>query len=275
MRYVFSSLLGFGLMAGLAWGQNPQPNNLQPGQQPPAGQQQPQAAQKVQPGQQQPGQQQPGQQQPGQQQPGQQQPGQQQPGQQLQPGQRQPVGQAGQQHAGTSDQQIAALICGCAQNEIEIAKFAQEKAQSSEVKQFAEQMIREHSPACDEMRQLAGSLANHNNAGQGAQPGSLDWVRIHQEVGQQCLASVKKELSDKKGEEFDHCFMGQQIGAHMKVIDELKVLRNHASPELRQKLDKELQMATTHFEKAKKIEEGLSDDDDSPTRVSRKQDKQE
>jgi hypothetical protein len=62
--------------------------------------------------------------------------------------------------------------------------------------------------------------------------------------------------------------MGQQIGAHMMAIDELKVLRNYASPDLRQKLDKELEMATAHYKKAKQIEEGLSDR--SPDRISRK-----
>src|SRR5262245_26983358 len=53
-------------------------------------------------------------------------------------------GQPGAQANSSSDQQIAAVLCGCAHNEIEIAKFAQSKAQSPEVKQFAEQMVREH-----------------------------------------------------------------------------------------------------------------------------------
>jgi len=247
MRYVFSSVLTVVCLSGIALGQNP-PNNAQPRPQP------------VQPGQQlQPGQQiQPGQQL--------------QPGQQFQPGQQrlqQPGQQAyNTQQAGSADQQIAALVCGCAQNEIEIAKMAQSKAQSSEVKQFAEQMVKDHSPGCEEMRKLAGSLAGGESAGRAADGAGLDWVRIHQEVGRQCLASTKQELGSKEGAEFDHCFMGQQIGAHMMVISELKVLRNHASPELRQKLDQELQLATTHFQKAKQIGEKLADN--STDRISRK-----
>ena len=246
MRYVFSGVLSIVCLSGIALGQN-QPNNPQPRPQPQPGQQ-------VQPGQQiQPGQQF-------------------QPGQQLQPGQQRqqlPGQQAyNTQHAGSADQQIAALICGCAQNEIEIAKMAQSKAQSPEVKQFAEQMVKDHSPGCEEMRKLAGPLASGQGAAHAAGTAGLDWVQIHQEVGRQCLASVKEELGSKEGKEFDHCFMGQQIGAHMKAIDELKVLRNHASGDLRQKLDQELEMATAHFKKAKEIGEKFADH--STDRISRK-----
>jgi putative membrane protein len=236
-------------ITGIAWGQNPPPTNAQPRPQPFA------PGQQLQPGQLQPGQLQPGQLQPGQQR-------QQLPGQQGQQA-------ANTQRAGSSDQQIAALVCGCAQNEIEIAKLAQDKARAAEVKQFAEQMVRDHTPGYEAMRQLAGPLATGGEtSSRGHEAGELDWVRIHQEVGRQCLASTKQELGKKEGAEFDHCFMGQQIGAHMKVVDELKVLRNHASPELRQKLDQELQMATAHLQKAKQIEEQVTER--APDRISRK-----
>ena len=69
------------------------------------------------------------------------------------------------------------------------------------------------------------------------------------------LSSTKEELSNKSSHEFDHCYMGQQIVAHMKVIDELKVLRNYASNDLRQKIDKELETAQHHLKMAKQIEE--------------------
>ena len=104
----------------------------------------------------------------------------------------------------------------------------------------------------------------------GAAGGQLDWVSIHQQIGEQCLASVKKELSSKQGADFDQCFMGQQIGAHMKVIDELKVLKNHASSDLKQKLEKEQQTAEQHLQLAKQIEQKLKDRPSE--RVSRKPD---
>ena len=87
--------------------------------------------------------------------------------------------------------------------------------------------------------------------------GGLDWVAVKKQIGQRCLQSTRQELSQKSAEEFDRCFMGQQIVAHMKVVDELKVLRNYASDQLRQSLDKELQTAEHHLQMAKQIEQGL------------------
>ncbi len=205
-----------------------------------------------------------------------------QPGQVGQPGQPGQINQLNQnqfgqnhqgqqgQHGQRSDQEIAACVCGEASNEIEIAKLGESKAQSDEVKQFAQQMVRDHSPGRDEMQRLAGQLAQQRGgdaSGRDAQ-GGLDWVSIKKQIGEQCLASTKQELSKKPSHDFDRCFMGQQIVAHMKVIDELKVLRNYASSDLQQKLDKELQTAQHHLEMAKKIEEKLGDH--SAERTSRK-----
>jgi predicted outer membrane protein len=212
--------------------------------------------------------------------------------------------EAGGAASNSADQQIAAFLHGSSSNEIEIAKFAQQKLQAEEAKQFAAKMIREHQPGCDAMKRLAGNLASHEGgttteraqpagasprregaasapteqrpgAPTGTQPrddqprviarstaiaghaGGLDWVSVHKELGAQCLESTKKELGAKPSGEFDKCFMGQQIMAHMKAVDELEVLRNYASGELRQKIDEELKMAKGHFEEAKQIMEKL------------------
>jgi predicted outer membrane protein len=194
---------------------------------------------------------------------------------------------AGTPASGTSDQQIAAVLYSCCHNEIEIAKFGQSKAQSPEVKQFAEKMIREHTAGCDAMKTLAGNLVAQSDVRTGASPpagaprfsdevargagsptATLNWVSILQQVGKECLATTKQELGAKQGAEFDQCFIGQQIGGHLHVIDELKVLRQHASPEMREKLDAELQMANSHLQEAKQIAEQLKDRPSE--RVSRK-----
>jgi predicted outer membrane protein len=204
-----------------------------------------------------------------------------QPGQPAQLRQQTQLTQAGHQgHSGTADQQIAACVYGECHNEIEIAKLAESKAQNQEVRDFAQRMVRDHSPGCQEMQRLAGDLvADHGQTHSGAaanrsesasrgESGNLDWVSIKKQIGQQCLASTKQELSSKSSHEFDECFMGQQIAGHMKVIDELKVLRNYASSDLQQKLDKELQTAQQHLQLAKQIEQKLKDHPSE--RVSRK-----
>jgi hypothetical protein len=111
------------------------------------------------------------------------------------------------------------------------------------------------------MKQIAGNLAHGGQqpAGAGPQGGSLDWAKVHSDIAQQCLASVKQELGQYQGLDFDKAFMGQQVMAHMEMIDKLKVLRNHASPQLQQHLDQELQLAQNHLQRAKQIKEQLKD----------------
>jgi len=60
---------------------------------------------------------------------------------------------------GTSDQQIAALLHGGNKNEAELAKFAEQRAKSESVKDFAAMMIKDHSQAADTYARWAGNLA--------------------------------------------------------------------------------------------------------------------
>jgi putative membrane protein len=190
----------------------------------------------------------------------------------VQPAQGQPAAQPaqGQGQSAKSDQEIAACLYLEASNEIEIAKFAQQKATNQEVRQFAEQMVREHSPGAQKMQQLAGNLvADRGGQNTGRGDGGLNWIAVKKEIGQQCLQSTKQELSQKSEKEFDQCFMTQQAMAHHHVVDALKVLRNHASQQLQQTIDQELQMAQHHLHQAKELVKKL---DDGPSeRVSRRQ----
>jgi predicted outer membrane protein len=218
---------------------------------------------------------------------------------------------AGAKQAGWSaDQQIAALLFVCARNEVELSKFAQEKATSEEVRSFAEMMVTDHSPELDKLQKAAGPLASAHAPGtpaagvrkevireetreirrdpaapEDAAPprrvaveektiearpaGTLDWVSIHKQIADQCLASTKAEFQKKNGAEFDRCYVGQQIMAHAVKLDELKVLRNYAGPELRKDIDEATEIATRHLAEAKKLAESMMKAD-ATERVSRK-----
>jgi predicted outer membrane protein len=86
---------------------------------------------------------------------------------------------------------------------------------------------------------------------------TLDLVSLKRELGRKCLESAKKELMSKTGAEFDRCYMGQQIGAHMMVADELEVFRNYASEKFRQGLTDALPTVQEHLQHAKSIAEKL------------------
>jgi predicted outer membrane protein len=201
---------------------------------------------------------------------------------------------------GTSDQQIAAFLYGCAHNEVELAKFAQQHAKSDEVKEFAAHMIKDHSQQADHLARFAGNLVTMKEAGRaesarretgreegrriearrvppesregapetrrdadarrdeateraGAMRGPLNWTAIHKEIADQCLKSTKEELGRYKGDDFDKAYMGQQLAAHMQMEDALKVLQNHASGQLKQQLEQDLETTQEHFKEAQKI----------------------
>lgn len=265
----------------------------------------------------------------------------------------------------TADQQIAAcLYYGC-RNEVEISKFAAERLQSSDLKQFAERMATEHEEACQKLAKVAGPALEGNTrldvipgrparvegregareerregregardvrreegapeareerregrevarevrgeaapaadaprparparAGQaeielkagGDRPrpeievhldrsgaaGGLNWISIHKQIADQCLATAKQEFGQKEGAELDRCYLGGQIMGHMKALDEIKVLRNYASPELRAELDACSEHCADHLKEAKVLAKKL--EGEGAARVSRKPD---
>lgn len=235
--------------------------------------------------------------------------------------------------ASTADEQIAALLYACCRNEVEISKFAQNRLQSEAARQFAEQMIAEHTAACQKLEKFAGNAVDARlgaaagaatreerreerierreerredvprpatpriaaepgrgleiEAGgarvqiqPGARPaadidirrnaaGGLNWVSIHQQIADQCLASTKQEFASKEGAELDHCYVAGQIMGHQKALDEIKVLRKYASPELRAQLDACSQGCAEHLKEAKALAKQL-EGDVAASRVSRK-----
>lgn len=88
-------------------------------------------------------------------------------------------------------------------------------------------------------------------AGQGRPQGGM--LGLKRELADQCLASALQELDRKSGKEFDECYIGMQIGAHMYVVDAMTVFQRHASPELKQTIAAGEQAAQGHLQMAKNI----------------------
>jgi len=214
---------------------------------------------------------------------------------------------------GSADQQIAACLWGGNRNEIELAKLAQQKAKSGDVKDFAAHMIKDHTKQLDTLAKEAGNLVSAETArggtteetrrevrkvpadeqprrdeprreerrderrGEAGQEGrreegreerttttttqgqhGFNWVAIHREMADQCLQSTKKEMSGKEGSEFDQCYMGLQVAAHMKMLDELKVFKNHATGRLQQDIEDAISTTEHHLKEAKGIYDDLA-----------------
>jgi predicted outer membrane protein len=98
------------------------------------------------------------------------------------------------------------------------------------------------------------------------------FVQIKEELADECLSSAQRELQEKKGAKFDHCYLGMQLAAHMKMIDTLKVFEQHATPELQRVFQKGRETAQKHFDHAKEL---MKDRDGAQTTARRDNDSEE
>lgn len=190
-----------------------------------------------------------------------------------------------QAHAGYTQHDLAVLMTICNEGEVALSQIGAQKAQHSDVKKFAEEMVKVHTDMIAKIQQAdaAGIAAADRSAAQpnqqAAQPNqqanrnaaddvvgrrssSVDasesgFVALHREIAAQCRQSKEEELSKKEGAEFDKCFMGAQLGAHMSAIDSMKVFQRHTSGELKSTIDEGIKTAEAHLEHAKKIMKDL------------------
>ncbi len=89
--------------------------------------------------------------------------------------------------------------------EIQLGQMAQEKASNPQVKQFGERMVKDHSQADDQLKNIAQT--QHV-----ALPTSLDPPH----------KAIKSELSTKTGSEFDKDYVRTMVQEHSKTVEKFK-----------------------------------------------------
>lgn len=212
---------------------------------------------------------------------------------------------AGQSAApAVSEHALAACIAIANQEEVAIAKIAEDKAKSKEVKDYAKMIADDHQAFLKKLERFApeaqqplqaasssqqrvqpagGTAQAQPQQAQPAQPGQpiqqvagqaggqqLDVIQLHREVAQQCLADAKKKMSDKDGEKFDICFIGHQIAKHEEMKTKLTVFQRHASGEFAQLLASGIETTDSHLKKAEQIMKDLDHNHKSDKRDSDK-----
>lgn len=134
------------------------------------------------------------------------------------------------------------------QGEIELAKWATNRAHDEDLKNFLTMMVQDHTDFVNSLQQFHSKHANT----QVRPMAGFDVLAIKQELSRQCQSSTRKELGSIEGRQFDSCFMGMQLAGHMHMLDTLKVFERHASPELAELIRGGIDTTEDHLMHAKK-----------------------
>ena len=148
---------------------------------------------------------------------------------------------------GPTDPQIAAIVVTANQVDIDAGKLAKSRTKSKEVRQFAQQMVTDHSGVNKQATTLVTKLK--------VKPEPNDTSRSLQKGGDENIAKLKK----MKGAEFDKAYVEHEVAYHQAVIDALdKTLVPSASnAELKDLLVKVRPAFVAHLDHAKHLQSAL------------------
>jgi putative membrane protein len=118
--------------------------------------------------------------------------------------------------------------------EVQLGQLAEAKAQSPQVKQFAEKMVSDHSKAQDQLKSIAQTQ-------QVGLPIELD--RKHQDL--------KANLDKLSGAQFDRAYMLAMVQDHQKTVSEFQQMATYGNdPEVKQLAAGSLPMLKDHLQLA-------------------------
>ena len=121
--------------------------------------------------------------------------------------------------------------------EVEAGKLAQGKAQSEEVKKYAQHMVEDHGKMLEEQQQMAKTKN----------------VQVPQQPKKDSQSAMKK-LEGMSGEKFDQAFMDQMVKDHEKSLKLAQdAAKNAKDPEVKQAAEKATPKIQEHLKMARQI----------------------
>jgi predicted outer membrane protein len=169
--------------------------------------------------------------------------------------------------AGNVDQMIAGMLALCNEEEAAVGKFAAEHSENEDVQGFAKTMAKDHSMMAKELQKwapLATLMNSQDRTSENAKAATegearaFDPLQVHQQIASRSIASMEKSLGAKKGTDFDMAYVGSQCVMHQQMIDKASVLRQYASPQLQASIDKGIDAAQSHLDRAHQLIETLA-----------------
>jgi putative membrane protein len=151
------------------------------------------------------------------------------------------------QGEGPTDPQIAAIVVTANQVDIDAGKLAKSKAQSKEVKDFAQLMVTDHTAVNKSASDLVTKLH--------VTPEPNDTSKSLEQGGDQNLAALRK-LS---GHAFDKAYVDHEVAYHQAVLDAVDktLIPSAKNEELKALLVKVRPAFVAHLEHAKQLQASL------------------
>ena len=146
-----------------------------------------------------------------------------------------------------TDPQIAGVVQTANQLDISAAKLALKKTRNDQVKQFAQQMIDDHTKLEKSVNDLATKL--------GVKPEDSDISKSLKTAA----AEETKKLQGLKGKAFDKEYIDHEVSYHQQVLDAAGnvLIPNAQNAELKSALEGAAPLLQGHLDHAKQIQSSL------------------
>jgi putative membrane protein len=155
--------------------------------------------------------------------------------------------QSGGEAKPPSDPQIVGVVSAADQIDINEAKLALKKTKNDQVKQFAQQMVDDHTKLQKSVDDLAKKLKVK------AEPSDIS-KSLHA-----ADAKEMKKLRGLHGKAFDKAYIDHEVAYHQQVIDAASkvLIPNAKNPELKSALEGAAPLLQGHLDHAKQIQSSM------------------
>lgn len=149
--------------------------------------------------------------------------------------------------SGPTDPQIAAIVVAANQVDIDAGKLARDRSKSRDVRQFAQQMITDHSGVNRQATALVRKLK--------VKPEANDTSRSLHKGGDENIARLKT----LEGGAFDKAYVAQEVAYHQAVLDAIDktLIPSAQNAQLKELIVKVRPAIAAHLEHARHLQAQL------------------
>ncbi|MBX3413961.1 MAG: hypothetical protein KF708_14820 [Pirellulales bacterium] len=196
-----------------------------------------------------------------------------------------------------ADVQLAAWLIVDHESEISICQHAQGRLQDETVRRFLQIVVQDHTRLIQNLRPFSGTMLGQWNraarsdalgapstrrpaanavdeTSRSVRPSAGQFpplrepseqginkdtflLQVKRELGQQRVLSTQAMFDARDRDEFDQCFLGEQVATHRELLDTLTVCRQHATGRFALVLDEAIAQTKAHLDHAEQLADKL------------------